>query len=202
MLSKDVQLLINSKLLLNFSSLFVLKTQNCVCLYLWLRWRSDQMLWPVNAEYKVNLKFFHHWIMWHNGSFNLPADKIPGYTVSSSIPTKYQRVVITNQEKKGFSSRAKRFPSHICLVGNLPYMYLLTIKKQVKSSVMICVYFRMKIQDQAATAVCLARKSKALPSQRKALQALLHPRSQNLLIIFTDFRSSTIVPLTEILILS
>lgn len=58
-------------------------------------------------------------------SFDLPADKIPCYTASSSIPTKYQRVVITNQEKKGFSSQAKRFPSDICLVGNLTYIHVL-----------------------------------------------------------------------------
>ncbi|XP_041812002.1 O(6)-methylguanine-induced apoptosis 2 [Chelmon rostratus] len=41
-------------------------------------------------------------------------DKIPADTVSSSIPTKYQRVVITNQEKKGFSCQAQRFPSRVC----------------------------------------------------------------------------------------
>ncbi|XP_040909927.1 O(6)-methylguanine-induced apoptosis 2 [Toxotes jaculatrix] len=35
-----------------------------------------------------------------------------------SIPTKYQRVVMTNQEKKGFSSQAKRFPSQVCLNDN------------------------------------------------------------------------------------
>ncbi|XP_051246484.1 O(6)-methylguanine-induced apoptosis 2 isoform X1 [Dicentrarchus labrax] len=40
-------------------------------------------------------------------------DKILGCTVPSSIPTKYQTVVITNQEKKGFSSQAKRFPSQV-----------------------------------------------------------------------------------------
>ncbi|XP_038583905.1 O(6)-methylguanine-induced apoptosis 2 isoform X1 [Micropterus salmoides] len=45
-------------------------------------------------------------------------EKIPAYTVSSSIPTKYQKVVITNQEKKGFSSKAKRFPSQVCLNEN------------------------------------------------------------------------------------
>uniref|UniRef100_A0A3B4X1L3 Sperm-tail PG-rich repeat containing 1 n=1 Tax=Seriola lalandi dorsalis TaxID=1841481 RepID=A0A3B4X1L3_SERLL len=45
----------------------------------------------------------------------LPADKLQA---SSSTPTKYQRVVITNQEKKGFSSQAKRFPSQVCLNDN------------------------------------------------------------------------------------
>ncbi|XP_070777866.1 O(6)-methylguanine-induced apoptosis 2 isoform X2 [Enoplosus armatus] len=45
-------------------------------------------------------------------------DTIPAYTVSSSIPTKYQRALITNQEKKGFSSQAKRFPSQVCLNEN------------------------------------------------------------------------------------
>uniref|UniRef100_A0A8C3AXL5 Sperm-tail PG-rich repeat containing 1 n=1 Tax=Cyclopterus lumpus TaxID=8103 RepID=A0A8C3AXL5_CYCLU len=39
----------------------------------------------------------------------LPADTI---LVSSSKPTKYQRMVIANQEKKGFSSQASRFTSH------------------------------------------------------------------------------------------
>ncbi|XP_047461959.1 O(6)-methylguanine-induced apoptosis 2 [Mugil cephalus] len=44
-------------------------------------------------------------------------NKNPACTVSS-IPTKYQRVVITNQEKKGFSSQTKRFPSQVCLNEN------------------------------------------------------------------------------------
>ncbi|KAM7384573.1 hypothetical protein PAMA_011775 [Pampus argenteus] len=45
-------------------------------------------------------------------------EKIPDCSVSSSIPTKYQAVVIKNQEKKGFSSQAKRFPSQVCLNEN------------------------------------------------------------------------------------
>ncbi|KAE8281802.1 O(6)-methylguanine-induced apoptosis 2 [Larimichthys crocea] len=45
-------------------------------------------------------------------------EKIPAYTVTSSIPSKYQRVVIRNEEKKGFSSQAKRFPSQVCLNEN------------------------------------------------------------------------------------
>ncbi|XP_049891017.1 O(6)-methylguanine-induced apoptosis 2 [Epinephelus moara] len=44
--------------------------------------------------------------------------KIPAYTVSSSIPTKYQTVVIPNEEKKGFLSQARRFPSQVCLNEN------------------------------------------------------------------------------------
>ncbi|XP_030268649.1 O(6)-methylguanine-induced apoptosis 2 isoform X2 [Sparus aurata] len=36
-------------------------------------------------------------------------------TSPASIPSKYQRVVIITQEKKGFSSQAKRFPSQDCL---------------------------------------------------------------------------------------
>ncbi|KAM9340210.1 O(6)-methylguanine-induced apoptosis 2 [Symphorus nematophorus] len=43
---------------------------------------------------------------------------IPTYNVSSTIPTKYQRVVIKNEEKKGFSSQARRFPSQVCLNEN------------------------------------------------------------------------------------
>ncbi|XP_070702946.1 O(6)-methylguanine-induced apoptosis 2 [Pempheris klunzingeri] len=42
-------------------------------------------------------------------------NQIPAVTFSSSIPTKYQRVVLTNTEKKGFSSQAKRFPPQVCL---------------------------------------------------------------------------------------
>ncbi|XP_018540144.1 O(6)-methylguanine-induced apoptosis 2 isoform X2 [Lates calcarifer] len=39
-------------------------------------------------------------------------------SAAPSIPTKYQRVVITNQDKKGFSCQAKRFPSQFCLNDN------------------------------------------------------------------------------------
>ncbi|KAI3358774.1 hypothetical protein L3Q82_015174, partial [Scortum barcoo] len=45
-------------------------------------------------------------------------DKIPVCRVSSSLPRGYQRVVITNQEKKGFLSQAMRFPSQVCLKEN------------------------------------------------------------------------------------
>ncbi|XP_034748900.1 O(6)-methylguanine-induced apoptosis 2 isoform X1 [Etheostoma cragini] len=45
-------------------------------------------------------------------------DRITSYTVSTSIPTQYQRVVITDTEKKGFSSQARRFPSQVCLNEN------------------------------------------------------------------------------------
>ncbi|KAK2830627.1 hypothetical protein Q5P01_018558 [Channa striata] len=41
----------------------------------------------------------------------LKKNKTQDYNSSASIPTKYQRVVITNPEKRGFSSQAKRFPS-------------------------------------------------------------------------------------------
>ncbi|XP_071381458.1 O(6)-methylguanine-induced apoptosis 2 [Centroberyx affinis] len=44
--------------------------------------------------------------------------KIPGYNVTSSIPTTYQTVVISNEEKKGFSSQTKRFLSQVCLNEN------------------------------------------------------------------------------------
>ncbi|XP_030003626.1 O(6)-methylguanine-induced apoptosis 2 [Sphaeramia orbicularis] len=40
--------------------------------------------------------------------------KIPASSVAPSIPSKYDRVVVSNQEKKGFSSQTKRFPAHIC----------------------------------------------------------------------------------------
>uniref|UniRef100_A0A3Q1EBQ7 Sperm-tail PG-rich repeat containing 1 n=1 Tax=Acanthochromis polyacanthus TaxID=80966 RepID=A0A3Q1EBQ7_9TELE len=40
-------------------------------------------------------------------------DKIPA--VSPSIPSKYQTVVIINDEKKGFLSQTRRFPSQLCL---------------------------------------------------------------------------------------
>ncbi|XP_029299702.1 O(6)-methylguanine-induced apoptosis 2 isoform X2 [Cottoperca gobio] len=40
---------------------------------------------------------------------------IPAYTVSSPLPT---RVVIQNQEIKGFSSQTRRFPSQVCLKEN------------------------------------------------------------------------------------
>ncbi|KAK5854808.1 hypothetical protein PBY51_004969 [Eleginops maclovinus] len=40
---------------------------------------------------------------------------VPAYTVSSQLPTKHPRVVKANQEIKGFSSRARRFPSNKCL---------------------------------------------------------------------------------------
>nr|XP_020453362.1 O(6)-methylguanine-induced apoptosis 2 isoform X3 [Monopterus albus] len=45
-------------------------------------------------------------------------NKIPAYTVSSSIPTNYETVMIKNEEKKGFSSQTKRFPSYVCLNEN------------------------------------------------------------------------------------
>nr|XP_046272994.1 O(6)-methylguanine-induced apoptosis 2 isoform X2 [Scatophagus argus] len=48
----------------------------------------------------------------------LKKNNTPAYTVSPSIPTKYQRVLLTNQEKKGFSSQAKRFPSQEYLNEN------------------------------------------------------------------------------------
>jgi len=32
---------------------------------------------------------------------------------ASSIPTKYQTVIISNEEKKGFSSQTKRFQDHL-----------------------------------------------------------------------------------------
>ncbi|XP_055368665.1 O(6)-methylguanine-induced apoptosis 2 isoform X3 [Betta splendens] len=75
----------------------------------------------------------------HDGSSYLETkqrlvDKTPGYTVSSSIPTKYQRVVITNEEKKGFSSQAKRFSSHICLNENPgPGSYSCTTSTEAQS---------------------------------------------------------------------
>ncbi|KAL3043567.1 hypothetical protein OYC64_003430 [Pagothenia borchgrevinki] len=39
----------------------------------------------------------------------------PAFIVSSQLPTTYQRVVKANQEVKGFSSQARRFPSNKCL---------------------------------------------------------------------------------------
>ncbi|XP_054462386.1 O(6)-methylguanine-induced apoptosis 2 [Anoplopoma fimbria] len=48
----------------------------------------------------------------------LNKNKISATSVSSSMPTKYQRVVITNHEKKGFASQARRFPSQVCLNEN------------------------------------------------------------------------------------
>ncbi|XP_026205122.1 O(6)-methylguanine-induced apoptosis 2 isoform X2 [Anabas testudineus] len=60
--------------------------------------------------------------------------KTPHLNASSSIPTKYQRVVITNEEKKGFSSQAKRFPSHTSLNENPgPGSYSCTSITEVKS---------------------------------------------------------------------
>ncbi|XP_067351991.1 O(6)-methylguanine-induced apoptosis 2 isoform X2 [Channa argus] len=44
--------------------------------------------------------------------------KTRDYTSPPSIPTKYQRMVVTNHEKKGFSCQAKRFPSTISLNEN------------------------------------------------------------------------------------
>ncbi|XP_051811748.1 O(6)-methylguanine-induced apoptosis 2 isoform X2 [Acanthochromis polyacanthus] len=43
----------------------------------------------------------------------LNKNKIPA--VSPSIPSKYQTVVIINDEKKGFLSQTRRFPSQLCL---------------------------------------------------------------------------------------
>ncbi|XP_044028893.1 O(6)-methylguanine-induced apoptosis 2 isoform X2 [Siniperca chuatsi] len=51
-----------------------------------------------------------------------------------TIPTKYQRALITNQEKKGFSSQAKRFPSQVCLNENPgPGSYGCITSAEVKS---------------------------------------------------------------------
>ncbi|XP_031730603.1 O(6)-methylguanine-induced apoptosis 2 [Anarrhichthys ocellatus] len=52
-----------------------------------------------------------------NRGFNVNKHVIPA-TVSPSIPTKYQCVVISNEEKKGFSSQTRRFPSQVCLSEN------------------------------------------------------------------------------------
>ncbi|XP_026156509.1 O(6)-methylguanine-induced apoptosis 2 isoform X2 [Mastacembelus armatus] len=61
-------------------------------------------------------------------------NKIPAYTISSSIPTKYQSVVITNQEKKGFLSQTRRFHSHVCLNENPgPGSYGCISSSEVKS---------------------------------------------------------------------
>ncbi|XP_034564076.1 O(6)-methylguanine-induced apoptosis 2 [Notolabrus celidotus] len=46
------------------------------------------------------------------------SDEIPAHTVSSSIPTKHQRMVKTNQEKKGFLSQSQRFPANASLRDN------------------------------------------------------------------------------------
>ncbi|XP_008299745.1 O(6)-methylguanine-induced apoptosis 2 [Stegastes partitus] len=43
------------------------------------------------------------------------SNKTARQIVSPSIPSKYQAVVIINEEKKGFSSQTKRFPSLYCL---------------------------------------------------------------------------------------
>lgn len=45
---------------------------------------------------------------------------------TSSIPVKYQTVVISNEEKKGFCSKSKRFLSEDSLVSKQP-----TLHKQV-----------------------------------------------------------------------
>lgn len=34
---------------------------------------------------------------------------------ASSIPTKYQTIIISNEEKKGFSSQSKRFQDHLVI---------------------------------------------------------------------------------------
>ncbi|XP_053189881.1 O(6)-methylguanine-induced apoptosis 2 [Scomber japonicus] len=60
--------------------------------------------------------------------------KIPDGSVSSSIPTKYQTVVIQNQEKKGFSSQAKRFPSQVSLNENPgPGSYVCMSSTEIKN---------------------------------------------------------------------
>ncbi|XP_075867397.1 O(6)-methylguanine-induced apoptosis 2 isoform X2 [Nelusetta ayraudi] len=41
--------------------------------------------------------------------------QIPYYSVASSIPTKYQRLVITNHEPVGFSTQSKKFTSQLLL---------------------------------------------------------------------------------------
>uniref|UniRef100_UPI0037E9072D O(6)-methylguanine-induced apoptosis 2 n=1 Tax=Semicossyphus pulcher TaxID=241346 RepID=UPI0037E9072D len=75
----------------------------------------------------------------HDGSSYLETkqrrvDKIPAHNVSSSIPTQCQRVVITNQEKKGFSSQAKRFPSLVSGNENPgPGSYDCVLSAEVKS---------------------------------------------------------------------
>ncbi|XP_016333406.1 O(6)-methylguanine-induced apoptosis 2-like [Sinocyclocheilus anshuiensis] len=40
---------------------------------------------------------------------------------ASSIPTKYQTIIISNEEKKGFSSQSKRFQDH--LAGRVPHSF-------------------------------------------------------------------------------
>ena len=115
--------------------------------------------------------------------FDLTSDKT---LASSSMATKYQRVATTNQEKKGFSSQAKRFSTQLRPVGDLT---LLTLDVNEKSKmlngvVVMCLCFRMKTQDRAATAVSPLLKLIVRPSQRKAPQALWRPRSGTLLLIY------------------
>ncbi|XP_071356729.1 O(6)-methylguanine-induced apoptosis 2 isoform X2 [Trachinotus anak] len=58
-------------------------------------------------------------------------NKIPA---SSSKPTTKQRAVTANQEKKGFSSKAQRFPSQVCLNDNPgPGSYECISSAEVKS---------------------------------------------------------------------
>ncbi|KAM6903143.1 LOW QUALITY PROTEIN: O(6)-methylguanine-induced apoptosis 2 [Lycodopsis pacificus] len=72
--------------------------------------------------------------MANNRGFNVNKHMIPVYTVSPSIPTKYQCVVISNEEKKGFSSQTRRFPSHVCLSENPgPASYGLMSSPEVES---------------------------------------------------------------------
>ncbi|XP_074469767.1 O(6)-methylguanine-induced apoptosis 2 [Sebastes fasciatus] len=61
-------------------------------------------------------------------------NKYGAYTASCSIPTKYQRVVIAHEEKKGFSSQARRFTSEVCPNTNPgPGRYGRSFSAEVKS---------------------------------------------------------------------
>ncbi|KAK9526582.1 hypothetical protein VZT92_015271 [Zoarces viviparus] len=69
-----------------------------------------------------------------NRGCNVNKHMILEYTVSPPIPTKYQCVVISNEEKKGFSSQTRRFPSQVCLSESPgPGSYGLMSNPEVKS---------------------------------------------------------------------
>ncbi|XP_028255942.1 O(6)-methylguanine-induced apoptosis 2 [Parambassis ranga] len=60
-------------------------------------------------------------------------DNIPSYTVSCSIPTKYQRKMTSNEEKKGFSSQTKRFSKQVLNENPGPGVYGSIFSSEVNS---------------------------------------------------------------------
>lgn len=60
---------------------------------------------------------------------------------SSSIPSKYQTIVVNNSEKKGFLSRAKRFQDLGFVVRNHDFIFLVYGRYRIKQWIHINIHY-------------------------------------------------------------